>query len=170
MRCRLLAVVLVLLAFLASCARGGDDPAVAVRLDGSARTPDVVGLVTAVSLKRVTIGRRSFAVSPRLQGFATASRQPVSLLGRKGQFVHAGVVDDEVVWIASFGPVAQIGDRPPAVLYVGTVKSLPSAREVHFIDGTLLSLDEGVPPPAVGAKVRADLSPESGSITALVAV
>lgn len=162
MTLRIFGIAILVAVITPACDRG--DGETAISLDGSPRRPDVVGVVGAVDLERVTIGTRSFSVSPDLRCLATASRRTVPLLGRKNQFVHAGISGDEVVWIGSFGPVAQIGDRPPAVLYVGTVKSLPRPREVHFSDGTLLPLGEGVSAPALSSRIRAEIDPRSGTI------
>jgi hypothetical protein len=159
-----IAVMVVLLA--GGCARSSASNAIA--LDGTPRVPDVYGVISAVNLERLTLAGRTYKVSPKLQCFATSSLQVVPLLGRLHHFVHAGVDGDEVVWLAGFGPVAQIQDAPPTVFYVGTSKGAFGGGRVKFRDGTVLPIEAGLTIPPAEQRVRADIDPESGRIRAYV--
>lgn len=163
----LLALVL-LAAGSGSCRRAG--PPAPIPLDGTARNPDVSGVVEQVSSTSITIDGRTFAVSRRLQCFATASLETVPLVGRLHHFVHAGLDGRTVVWLAGFGPVAEPPGSPATVFYVGTAAGRVGSDHLRFRDGTVLPFEPGIEPPVAGTRVRADIEPSTGRVRAYTVV
>jgi hypothetical protein len=116
-------------------------------LDGRPRLPDAEGVVTAVTLRSVTLdGGRSYAVSPKIESFSVYNGAPTALLAKRGQYVQVGVRGDKAVWIQSFG--TPVGD-PPSVVFTGKLVSRTGSR-LHFRGGATLRLAGGVQPPPVG--------------------
>lgn len=156
-RRRLVVVVLtsVVVLSLVSCQRGDDSEALV--LDGSPRRPDVEGVVRDVTFSSLTLddGRR-FTIDRSLQSFSTYTLESLPVLGRKDQYVHLGVDEDKVRWIASIGPVVK--GSVPSVFYTGTVLRIEE-RQVIFRDGTVLRSRDTVPAEVKGAFVVAEIDP-----------
>ncbi len=149
-------------AALTAAACGGDDGE-AFTLDSSPRVPDDEGVVTAVSVERVTIdGERTYDVSDELVSFTSASRNVRPLLNFEHHYVHIGLKDDKVVWLGGIGPVVQ--GSPPAVYYTGGFRRVEDGRAV-FTDGTTLAIGKDVPQPPAGMVVQARIDPKAKAIT-----
>lgn len=147
---------------LVAC-RGGGDPDRLV-LDGRARFPDDEGLVTRVSVERITLdGKRTYDVSRQLQAFSTYSLQAVPLLQRQGQYVQVGLDGRTVTWLAAIGAV--IESPAPLVYYTGHFLRLEKGRAV-FRDGTTLALGPGLATPRPGQAV-AQLDPATHRLRSL---
>ncbi|MEY2569080.1 MAG: hypothetical protein QOE35_3609 [Actinomycetota bacterium] len=133
-----------MIALVGGCQR---QPTSASILDGRARVPDAEGVVTAVTLRSVTLdGGRSYDVSRQLESFSVYNGAPTALLAKRGQYVQVGVRAGKVVWIQSFG--TPVGD-PPAVVFTGELLSRIGSR-LRFSGGATLRLADGVQPPPVG--------------------
>jgi uncharacterized protein (AIM24 family) len=153
---RLAAVVVVIVLVGAAC--GGSSHS-AIKLDGSPRHPDDQGIVTAVSLTKLTIdGRRSYVVDRSLRCFSTVTLAPIQLLGRRGQYVQVGLRGHTIDWLAGFGAVVRAQGDPPTVYYSGTVKRV-ARSDMTFADGTVLALGPDVTGP-VGLPVRVQIDPD----------
>jgi hypothetical protein len=145
---------------LGSCHSGGGSGSV---LDGRPRIPSAEGVVTAVTLRRVTLdGARSFGVSRRLESFSVYNGAPTPLLAKRGQYVQVGVRGGKVVWIQSFG--TPIGD-PPAVVFTGRLDGVAAGR-LHFSGGATLRLGDGVPRPPTGVDVECVIAPRRHAVIA----
>lgn len=146
---RLAAAALV--AVLAAC--GGSRPP--VTLDGSPRFPDDEGVATTVELERITLdGKRTYAVSRDLRSFSTYDMKLEPMLNRRGQYVHVGLEDRRVVWMA--GIAAVVPGDPPRVFYSGRLKAVDDGRAI-FADGTVLTLQPGVVSPVSDGFVQVEI-------------
>jgi hypothetical protein len=141
---RRLAVLLaaaVALSAATACDRGSDTDQLV--LDGSPRYPDVEGVAQDVSHERVSLdGGRRYAVSRELRSFSTYTLKLEPMLSHKGQYVHLGIEDGRVVWMAAFG--APLPADPPTVLYAGELKRFDGDGRAVFRDGIVLRVDRTV--------------------------
>lgn len=147
------AAVAVLLALSsAGCGSGSTDattassPATFVAVDGSPRTPDDAGILTAVDKGFATLvldGQTVYDVSPDVQSFASVDGSTQPLLGRVGQYVQVGLEDDMVVWVAGMGAVVRLVGQPDEVLYLGRISGVHGTT-VELQDGSVLRLADGV--------------------------
>jgi hypothetical protein len=149
-----LAVVLV-----GGCTRGGGGDGPGIKLDGSARVPTDAGIATVATAARIEIdGRRSYRVSRQLLCFSTVTLEALPLVQRQGQYVHVGVRDGTVVWIASIAAVLQTAGAPPVVYYSGVLRKL-AGRTATFRDGTVLRLAPEIPTLDPGSRLLAEIDP-----------
>jgi hypothetical protein len=140
-------------------------PTAGIRLDRSPRFPTDQGVVTEVSVKRITLdGRRRYSVSPRLLSFSTYDLSTVPLLQRRGQYVEIGAKGRTMVWIAA---IAAIVPGPPrAVYYTGTLVRVEGRRAI-FSDGTVFELSPEVVAPTGGGFVIVQLDTETHRVVQL---
>jgi hypothetical protein len=147
----LFALVLVV---AAGCGGDDDDAATAsavtfVAVDGSPRTSDDAGVLTSLSddfSSLVLDGGTVYEVSPAVQSFASVDGSTQPLRGRVGQYVHVGLDDDTVVWVAGLGAVVRLEGQPEEVLYLGRITAV-RGRTIELQDGTVLELADGVAVP-----------------------
>ena len=161
-RRRVLAVgrVATLLLLLAACA---GEPQLDV-LGGRPRYPSAEGVVESVTIEDITLrGGRRFPLAEELASFSTYTLEPIPLVHRVGQYVHVGLEDGAVTWVSTIGAV---GDRE-TVVYAGKLLHVDGERRAIFSDGTVLRLAEGVEPPAVGTRVRAEIDAIEGVATSI---
>jgi hypothetical protein len=131
-------------------------------LDGSPRFPDAEGVVTAVSVDKITLdGTHTYKVSPHLQSFSTYTLETVPLLGRKSQYVQVGLDGDTMVWLASVGAVVRAPNLPPTVFYVGHLARVDGQHRAIFHDGTVFRLGSDVRALTGADVVRVELDPVS---------
>ncbi len=155
------AAVLVLSLALFSACRG--TPESATELE--ARIPDDAGVVTMVDFERIEIdGKNSYPLSEELESFTTGDHTVRPVLSWKDRYVHLGLDDGVVQWIAGIGIVA---NEPPRVLYTGVFERLEEERRAVFRDGTVLQLDQGVSPPGEGREVFATIDPSKDLVISL---
>jgi hypothetical protein len=157
-------VVLLLAASLAGCSGGDGDRLV---LDGRPRHPDAEGVVTAVSLERLTLdGDRSWPLRRDLQSFSTYDLGAVPVLQRQGQYVQVGLRDKEVAWVAGIGVV--VAGQRPVVFYNGHLLRIDKGRAI-FRDGTVLRLTDGLfIPRTMRGPIRAEIDPARHRVRALL--
>ncbi len=156
--------IVVTVTMTASCSKADSDAAVI--LDGRPRYPDAEGVVTKVSRKSITVGSQTFAVSPDLQSFSSATLQTVPLLQRRDQYVQIGLEGETVVWIASISAVVRLAE--PAAFHIGKVKSVDAGeRRLLFADGTVLRLADDVDLPPAGRQTTAEIDPERAVVRRL---
>lgn len=160
-----LAVCGVVALLATACGGSGGSGAPTVRLDGSPRVPDVEGLVARVSLKSITINGRAYRVSAKLQSFSTYDGSPAALLGRKDQYVQAGVKDNVVGWLAGIGAVIQPAGT---VFYLGDLVGVQKGRAV-FRDGTTLAVAPGIDRSTRG-RVRAEIDAARRVVTSVTPI
>lgn len=162
------AALAVLALLLGGC--GGDDAASKTFVpDGSARLPDAAGVVVKASAKGLTLDReRAYKVSPNLAAFSTFNSRPVQLASVVNNFVHVGIEDDTVVWLALIGPVDTDAGGLRTTLYQGTLTSTRGSR-LYFRDGTVLQLEPGLrmPDDALGL-TTAHIDADSGLVRGAV--
>lgn len=157
----LLAAVMVA-GLVGGCSRGQPPPPDV--LGGAPRYPSEEGVVESVTAEAITLdGGRSFPLADRLASFSTYTLKPIPLLHRVGQYVHLGIEDDEVTWVATIGAVAQLEQR--VVVYTGELLQVDDERRAIFRDGTVLRLGDGVDP-RVGA-VRVEIDPATRLATSV---
>lgn len=159
----LVAAVGLLLLLGAACGRSADAPGVV--LDGSARFPDDQGVATSITLEKVTLdGERAYPLARSLKAFSTYTLKLEPVLGRQGHYVHLGVRDGKVEWLA--GIAAVVPGSPPSVYYTGTLVRRVKGQLV-FEDGTVLRGSSGVANLAPG-KVTVRIDPATGRVTEVV--
>jgi hypothetical protein len=152
-----------LVSVIAVGACGGDaEPAADIKLDGSAREPDLAGLVTDVSLESIAIDGDEHDLSRKLLAFSTYNLTAIPVLSTEGAYVHAGVEDGKVTWVALVARPLK-GARNEA-FYDGTVRSV-RGRVVRFADGTVLEVADAVAIPPAGSKILAVLDPKRDLVT-----
>ncbi|MEO7804087.1 MAG: hypothetical protein ABIS18_06805, partial [Actinomycetota bacterium] len=132
---RRFALVLTLL-FLVAC--GSSDPVDPT--SDAARFPDEEGVVTSMTRSRMTLdNKRTFDISLEVQSFSSLEgHAPTALVSWRGKYVHAGLTDDKVIWVAGIGLALPNG----TVTYVGYFERVEEGRAV-FADGTALRFKEG---------------------------
>lgn len=158
---RLAGVVALVALMAAGCASRTDEPV--VRLDGTARFPDDEGIATALDRNSITLdGSRRYKVSDQLRSFSTYTRELEPMIGRLGQYVQIGVVDDEMVWMAGVSRVVEI-EGEPAVFYTGRFREVSKGRFV-FTDGTTFAVGPGVPTPGNERPVTVRIDPTTHRI------
>lgn len=119
-----------------------------VKLDGSARVPDAEGIVRSASINGLSLdGNRRFKVSKKLISFSTYNREPVALASTVGAYVHLGLRDGTVVWLAKVGVVSADATGHRTVQYQGDLVTAAATR-LTFKDGTVLTLADGLRAPA----------------------
>ena len=160
LRLRRAAAVATIIAALGAAACGGEDePAIA--LDGSPRVPDAEGIVVEVSDDEIVLdGDRKFEVSDDLLAFSTYTLEAIPLAQRKNQYVQVGLDGDTVEWLALIA--APLEDR---VYYTGELEEI-DGDQLIFADGTVLTLDGGVKPPADSGQMRAVIDPKKRAVVA----
>jgi hypothetical protein len=151
---------------LVACGSGAKAPPIV--LDGTPRRANAEGVVTAVTIQKLTLdGNRTFDVDPKLRCFDSGTLKSVPLLQRKGTYVQAGVAGNKVSWIAGYSAAVQLAGRPPIAFHTGTIASA-KAGEVVFKDGSVLTLAPGVAPLDAGTSARAEIDVEKHQVTVLV--
>ncbi|HVE92543.1 MAG TPA: hypothetical protein VNE62_09640 [Actinomycetota bacterium] len=121
-------------------------------LESGPRVPDEQGVVADVSVGRLQFqGGKAYAISDRIESFTTRTHEVKALALWKGKYVHAGIENKEVVWVAGIGVVPK--DPPRHVTYTGVFRNLDSRGRAVFEDGTVLALAAGVKPPRKGETV-----------------
>lgn len=131
-------------------------PATFVAVDGSPRTPDDAGVLTALDESFATLvldGETVYDLSPAVQSFASLDGSTQPLKGRVGQYVHVGLDGDTVVWVAGLGAVVRLEGQAEQVVYLGRIATVQADR-LELQDGTVLRLADGV-------TIGAEPSPES---------
>jgi hypothetical protein len=157
-----LAVLALAVAALAGCSRGDGDRLV---LDGRPRHPDAEGVVSGVTLERITLdGNRSWPLRNDLQSFSTYDLAATPVLHRQGHYVQVGLQGKEVAWVAGIGVVVTAGR--PVVFYNGHLRRIEEGRAI-FRDGTVLRLAKGVRSPVDEGPVRAEIDPAAHRVRAL---
>lgn len=167
-RLRKHAALVVFLAFAVvggGCTSKASSDVARVRLDGSARVPDVEGVATAVSRKALTINGHHYRISPKLQSFSTYDGAPAALLSREGQYVQGGVKHGVVGWLAGVGVVVQ---PAKTVFYLGDLVGVQKGRLV-FRDGTTLRVAHGLDASARG-RVRVEISATRGVVATITPI
>lgn len=160
MMARVLALVTCALLFLTACT--DEDPATA-----NARFPDAEGVVTSVSFEEIEIdGETRYPIDPEVQSFSTYNANVIPLLSWQNKYVHLGLDDGQVVWVAGIGVVDSKAD-PPTVYYVGGVLVKVDKNKAIFQDGTVLTLAEGVEPPEQGISVLALIDVNQDKVVSL---
>lgn len=140
-----------------ACGGGDDGPAIA--LDGSPRVPDAEGVVVEVRDDEIVLdGDRKFDVSDDLLAFSTYTLEAVPLAQRKGQYVQVGLDGDTVEWLALIGEPLE-----ERVYYTGELEEI-DGQQLVFKDGTVLTLADGVKPPAETGRMRAVVDPKKRSV------
>ncbi|MBV8960593.1 MAG: hypothetical protein JO087_17625 [Actinobacteria bacterium] len=158
-RGRLHGALLATAVLVAACGGGGVKP---IALDGSPRFPDAEGVVTSVTVKKITLdGGRTYDVSRKLQSFSTYTMETVPLLQRKGQYVQIGLHGHTMVWIGTIG--APVPQKPPVVFYLGRLVRIDGSRLV-FRDGTVLRLGPSVTSPTKSGLVRVEIDPSQHAV------
>ncbi|MEA3075491.1 MAG: hypothetical protein QOF60_399 [Actinomycetota bacterium] len=156
----LLAALLLAVSLLGGCsdASGGNNRT-GIKLDGSPRVPTDAGIATVATAARIEIdGKRTYRVSRQLLCFSTVTLEPVPLVQREGQYVHVGVRDGTVVWVASIGAVLRAEGAPPVVYYRGTLRTLVG-HTATFKDGTVLRLAPEIPKLDPDSRLLAEIDP-----------
>lgn len=156
-----LVALIVSLAGLNACSKRAD-PELVRDIKGP-RFPNDSGVVTDVNLQRVELdGKRSYIVSRSTESFSTYDKKIViPLLSWKSKFVHIGLSENNVVWIAGIGVVDTTVD-PPVVHYTsGVLVRIDSKGNAILKDGTVFRLAPGVVAPKAGSTIRADIDPET---------
>ena len=156
-----LGLAATLLLLLVACA--GGEPQLDV-LGGSPRYPSAEGLVESVTIGDITLrGGRRFPLAEELASFSTYTLEPIPLVHRVGQYVHVGLEDGAVAWVATIGAVG----NGETVVYAGKLLHVDDERRAIFSDGTVLRLGEDVEPPAVGTRVRVEIDAAEGVATSI---
>ena len=150
---RLTAAVAAALLSLGAAACSDDEagsaaptPTTFVALDGSPRTPDDAGVLTALDESFATLvldGETVYDLSPAVQSFASLDGSTQPLKGRVGQYVQVGLDGDTVVWVAGLGAVVRLEGQAEHVVYLGKI-STARADRIELQDGTVLRLADGV--------------------------
>lgn len=156
---RLICVLMVAL-LLVGCE--SDEPTLSVAND-SPRFPSDEGVVTSINATELELdGKRRYPIDPEVLSFKTFKGHEVTPLAHwEKRYVHVGVRDDTVVWVAGIGIV--LPGPPEEVFYPGVVKGSKDQRVV-FEDGTTLALAEGVQMPPEGSKVETSIDPKKHAI------
>lgn len=169
----LLGAALLVTALLGAACGRGEETTAPVVLDGSPRTADDEGVITALDVPGRTLtldGERSYQVSEQLRSFSALNLSIQPLADAKGAYVQVGLDGRTVVWL---GRIAQVvPTKPPRVYYVGRfgrVEDSEDGRRVVFGEGTVLALADGVEPPAgaEGEVLQAEIDPAAHRVVAL---
>lgn len=144
-----------------------------VVLDGTPRLPDDEGVVTDLDVDGLSLtldGKRSYQVSEQLRSFSALDLSIQPLAGAKDAYVQVGLNGRTVVWLGRISKV--VPTEPPSAFYVGRFKRVEQSdegRRVVFGEGTVLSLADGVEPPAgsEGQVVQAEIDPAAHRVVAL---
>lgn len=121
-------------------------PTTFVALDGSPRTPDDAGVLTALDEGFATLvldGETVYDLSPAVQSFASLDGSTQPLKGRVGQYVQVGLDGNTVVWVAGLGAVVRLDGQAEHVVYLGRIATVRADR-IELQDGTVLRLADGV--------------------------
>ena len=162
-RCALAALAAIVM--LAGACRSQPEPEADIRLDGSPRIPDRAGVVTAVSLREITVDRTSIPLSRKLRAFSTYTLAAMPVLQTKGAYVHVGVKSGKVVWLAEVAKLLPApGGKQQTAFYTGTVAKTLPGKQVAFADGTVLELSDGLAPPPAKASVLAEIDPTKDTV------
>ena len=162
---RRVALVAVAVMFVA-CGRG--EPEADIALDGTPREPDRAGVVSKVTLEAVTIDGETIELSKKLLAFSTYTLAATPVLHSDGAYVHVGVSDGKVVWLAVIGRSVRGAGGASDVFYTGTVKRVDAkAKEVTFVDGTVLQAAPDVDIPAAGSQLLVTIDVAHDRITAV---
>lgn len=153
--------LMVALAGLFACSKkDGPEPARDIK---GPRHPDDSGVVTDVNRQRIELdGKRSYLVSPSLESFSTYDKKIVlPLLSWKSKFVHLGLSEKKVIWIAGIG-VVDTTVSPAVVHYtLGVLERIDAKGNAILKDGTVFRLAPGVVAPRAGSTIRADIDPKT---------
>ena len=148
------AAAVVLLVAFAACSRGGGSP---VKLDGTPRSPDAEGVVTAVSSRRITLdGKATYDVPRDVQSFSATTLAAIPLAAREGTYVQLGLDGREVQWIAGFSAAVEFPERGAIAFHNGTLRKIDDGKAT-FEDGSVLRVRSGVAKPPKGARVTAEI-------------
>lgn len=132
------------------------------------RYPDAAGEVTEINLRELQLdeGKR-YSISNQVASFSTYNRRVTPLLSWQGKYVHIGIEDNQVIWIAGIGIPDKTAD-PPIVFYTnGALSQIDSDRRLIFEDGTVLRLDPSVGEPPRGSHLTAKIDASSGLVVEL---
>jgi hypothetical protein len=158
--------VLLAVAATGACRAGGQDPMADIHLDGSARPPDVAGVVTKVTVDDITIDAKTYRLSRNLLAFNTYSLEAIPVLRTKGSYVHAGLVEGRAVWVSEVARVLPAASGRRVGYYRGTLLAVDDGRLV-FRDGTVLRPAAGVAAPKPPVAVLATIDVRSDRVVAL---
>ena len=156
-----LAAVVAVVAVLAACSDGGGGPA------PGARRPDDAGVVTAVTPTRLTLDDGvTYPFAAQVASFSTYTLEPLPLSHRLGEYVHVGLDDGAVVWLAAIGVLTQT--RPQRVIYTGDLLRIDGDGNAQFADGTVLRLGEGVTPGITEGAAQVRIDPYADTVVELL--
>ena len=145
-----------------ACGRDSE-PTADIALDGSPRVPDRSGIVGRVTLEHITIDGEKLELSKKLLAFSTYTLAAMPVLQTDDAYVHAGVKDGKVVWVALVSQPLRDG-RTTTAFYTGTVKRKRS-RTVEFVDGTVLRTAPDVVVPAAGSELLIEIDVRRDVVT-----
>ncbi|HVE75383.1 MAG TPA: hypothetical protein VND22_01305 [Actinomycetota bacterium] len=156
-------MALALIASLPACAAAVGPKSA---LEIGARVPSDQGIVTQGDFRRIELdGERSLPVSEDVESFTTRGHEVVPPGRWKSRYVHVGIKDKQVVWVAVIGVVPQ-GDAP-VVIYSGVFDRLDSKKRAVFEDGTVIKLADGVSAPPKGKETVVFIDPAKHVATAV---
>ncbi|HVL82216.1 MAG TPA: hypothetical protein VM840_11575 [Actinomycetota bacterium] len=116
------------------------------------RVPDAEGVVADIGPAGVKLADGSgFELEGEVESFTTRGHNFVPLAQLKGRYVHIGLQDRKVAWIASIGIVPEGDTQFP---YTGVLDRVEDGR-AYFEDGTVLRLDGSIQAPEGGRTVLA---------------
>ena len=141
----------LLVACLLTVACSPEEPASI--LDEGTRFPDAAGVVTEISAQSVQLDDgTTYTISPEVESFTSKEHLVTALLRwKEGWYVHIGLEDDSVVWIAGIGLARADSGQ---VNYPGVFERMERGHAV-FADGTAFMADEGVEAPTEGSEAVA---------------
>lgn len=138
-------------------------------LDGEPRIPDDEGVVTNLTVEKVTLdGERTYRVSKDLIAFSPSTLKLERLVKHLGQYVHVGLDGKTVVWMSGFGAVLPDDDTAHA-FYTGVVEAFEGHR-ITFTDGTVMRVHGALENPGPGRQVQVQIDAEQRRVTAFIAI
>lgn len=124
----------------------------------------------AADFSTITLdGDRTYGVQPDVQSFSSLDGSVQQLLQRKGQYVQVGLKGNNVRWIAGIAALVHTAGKAPVLYYSGNLTAVRRGK-VIFEDGTVLTLADGVEPPAGALRVRATVDPSAHVVVELAGV
>lgn len=141
--------LLVLLVALPAAACRGEPSSI---LDAGPRFPDDEGVVTDVNVQRLVLeGARTYTINAEVESFTSRGHEITALVRWKDRYVHVGLKDREVIWVAGIGVVRKADST---VVYTGVFDKIEKGGAV-FRDGTVLKLGKGVDAVKAGSEAVA---------------
>ncbi len=157
MRINVFAALLALLV-LASCTSKEPESI----LEAGIRLPDLEGVVDDINNDTMTLDGKSYPISKTVESFTTFKDHRVTpIIHWQGRYVHVGLDDDRVQWIAGIGIV---GPSDKTVIYTGKFLRIDDGRAV-FEDGTALTLGRGIKAPKKGFQAVAVIDSRTDKVT-----